>query len=203
MDALAGRIGDILFFPINDWDGSITGYPQLMNSSGTQIDKFNVVGFAGLKLEGVYKANQTGPIQSPCPTVGTFPPFDVNSGANTDLLTMSAVCQPYTRIVSVSASGDGGCCKEGNNKDYLLIKDANGNITGMHWNQAETNVTVSMVVEKDGPCGVPPPNKSGDCIVVSWQGAQFGGETPNGGADFGLRAVTLCDRALASCPDQK
>ena len=203
LDALAGRVGDILFFPINDWDGSITGYPQLMNNSGTQIDKFNVVGFAGLKLEAVYKANKTGPTQSPCPTTGSFGPFAIAANSNTDLVAMSAGCQPYTRIVSVAASGNGGCCKEGNNKDYTLTKDANGNIIGMHWNQAETNVTIAMVVEADGPCGPPPPNSSADCLVVSWQGAQFGGEVPNGGADFGLRAVTLCDRTLNSCPDQK
>jgi Flp pilus assembly protein TadG len=202
-DTLAARTGDTLFFPINDWDGSVTGYPQLLNSSGTQIDKFNVIGFAGLKLEAVYKANQTGPVQSACPTTGSFPIPNPTNGSTTDLLVVATPCQPFTRIVSVSASGDGGCCQAGNNKDYTLTKDANGNITGMMWNKAETNVTVSMMVEQVGPCGPPPPNASGNCIVVSWQGAQFGGETPNGGADFGLRAVALCDRTLGSCPDQK
>ena len=38
------------------------------------------------------------------------------------------------------------------------------------------------------------------CIKVTTVEVRFGGSAPGHGADFGLRAVQLCDLGYGSCP---
>lgn len=104
-NTLSNHVGDTLMFPINDQTKQIVG-------GGGQTTFFDIVGFASLQVDGVYKANQAPPA-----------------------------------------------------------------------------------------CGRPP-NASAHCLVTSWQGYRFGGINPNGGEDFGTRAVRLCDPTIAPCPDQ-
>jgi hypothetical protein len=54
-----------------------------------------------------------------------------------------------------------------------------------------------------GSCGQPPVSgQSSHCIVLKWNGASIGEGRPGGGADFGVRAVQLCDRSYETCLDQ-
>jgi hypothetical protein len=55
----------------------------------------------------------------------------------------------------------------------------------------------------DGECGPPPPNSSAVCIKVTTVSVRFGGTDPGHGANFGLRAVKLCDLDFGSCPEQQ
>jgi hypothetical protein len=103
-NTLANHIGQILMFPINDQTKQIVG-------GGGQTNFFDIVGFASLRVDAVYPANQA-----------------------------------------------------------------------------------------PSSCGPPPKNNSAHCLIISWQGYQFGGVNPGGGADFGTRAIRLCDPTIAPCP---
>jgi hypothetical protein len=92
----------IKFFPINDESG------QIMN--GPQIDKYDIVGFAALRVDGAWKANKA-----------------------------PAAC---------------------------------GSV----------------------------PNASAYCMLVTWQGYQFGQGICCGGVDMGTREIRLCDQNLGTCP---
>jgi len=178
-----------MVFPITDG--------QVVLDPSNSIDKFNVVGFAALRLDGVHDSNQTDPTQDPCPSVGSIGPANYSNGSSIDLVAMAtgAGCGPFNHIVSFTASGDNRCCRaNGANRDYNLVRDASGNITGVNWLKAVTNVSITMVVEHDGVCG-PPEGTAGHCLAVSWQGAQLG-NGPFGGNNVGVPAVRLCDPSL-------
>jgi Flp pilus assembly protein TadG len=102
---LANHNGEILTFPINDQT------QQIMNNS--QIYMFDIIGFASMQLDAVYKANQAPP-----------------------------------------------------------------------------------------ECGSPPNNSSSHCIIIEWQGYQFGtgGDPCTDCQDFGTFGYRLCDIPLGTCP---
>jgi len=185
--AFKDAIGKTMVFPITD------GQARL-DPSGS-VDKFNVVGFAALRLDGVYDSNQTDPQSKPCPAVGG--PFNFSKGQTVDLVALANAsgCAPFNHITDFTASGDNRCCRpNGGNKDYSLIRDATDAITGVTWLKAETNVSINMTVEEDGVCG-PPEGTAGHCLAVSWQGAQLG-NGPLGGNNIGVPFVRLCDPDL-------
>jgi hypothetical protein len=82
--------------------------------------------------------------------------------------------------------------------DGFLVRNANGSPNG------PSSVTVQYSTLTDaGSCGQPPVSgQSSHCIVLRWNGASIGEGRPGGGADFGVRAVQLCDRSFRSCLDQ-
>jgi hypothetical protein len=106
----------------------------------------------------------------------------------------AAGCGPFTMIQTVTAANGTGCCQQGNNKDYLLVKNASGAITGITWLKDVVNVSINMTVQKNGVCG-PPQGTAGHCIAVSWQGAQLG-NGPIGSNSVGVPTVRLCDPTL-------
>jgi putative Flp pilus-assembly TadE/G-like protein len=189
---LAGRIGDILVFPINDQSSQIM-------KSGSQIDKYNVIGFASLLLEEVLTVHEAGGDSGSCSFQRNFPNA---SPLNLDVVGSLQGCfsgaPDDITNVRLSASGNPRCCTLGTHYTY---SSTTRTVTWTH-PQPRGNVTVSFDWENDGPCGEPPGNSSARCIVVSWQGYQFGGQGAGGGADFGLQSIRLCDLDIAgSCPE--
>ncbi len=204
--ALQEREGDLLYFPINDWDGAVTGFAQVYNNNGTQVEYYNIIGYAGLQLEAVYDANQAGPQTSACGDIQDFD-FTAAMGGNVpgpdiDIAGASAGCAPYDTVVNVDVDGQGACCQL--DTHYVLVTDqVTGVVTGIDWIDGDKNgVDITWDVQVDGPCGPPPGNASAHCIIVSWQGFQYGGQNPGQGGEFGIRAIALCDRTLSTCPDQ-
>ena len=59
-DTLANHIGQIETFPVNDQTQQITG-------GGGQTTFFDIVGFASLRIENIYRANQAPPACGPKP----------------------------------------------------------------------------------------------------------------------------------------
>lgn len=205
-NTLEGRVGDTLTFPINDWDGSVTGSPQIYNNAGTQVDLYNIIGFASLRVEDVLRANQVGSGSSACGNrTQSFTPTTLNI----DLDNWSFTCLPYDDLVNVQLTRQGGgpqCCTP-------CTTPTGGTPSGCHyyydqashvidWLDGTRSVRITWDSFENGLCGSPPPNNSAHCLIVSWQGYQYGGGDAGGGADFGVRAISLCDRDFASCPDQ-
>jgi hypothetical protein len=187
-------IGKTMVFPITD--GQIV-------LAGQSVDKFNVVGYASLRLDGVFDSNQTGFQNNvACPPLGSIGPANYTAGSTTDLVAManSAGCSPFNIVQSVTAANGTGCCQAGNNKDYQLVTNpATGGVTGITWLKDVVNVSINMTVQKNGVCG-PPQGTAGHCIAVSWQGAQLG-NGPLGGNNVGVPAVRLCDPAITGSCD--
>jgi hypothetical protein len=70
------------------------------------------------------------------------------------------------------------------------------------WTGAPGRVQVGFDWWMDGQCGRPPNNASAVCIKVTTVEAQFRGHAIcEACADFGLRAVRLCDLTIGSCPE--
>jgi Flp pilus assembly protein TadG len=198
--ALARRIGDTLLFPINDQAKEIDG-----GGNPPAVDKYDVIGFASLKLMDVLDASQAGGQSGSCSYTRNFP-----AASPLDLVTIGQLqgCLPSTwsaangdTITNVQLKGNSPkCCTL--NQEYTLTTNASGHPT-VTWTSPQSHGGIGITYDWNivGPCGPPPGNNSSHCIVVGWVGATIGGGTPGGGADFGTRAVRLCDTKISgSCP---
>jgi hypothetical protein len=199
--SLEQRIGDDLIFPVNDCTTQVdrNGNPVTCFPSQPP-DKYNIIGFIVLRLDAVFDqkpewAGNNGTCQSnPINMVPASPDFDL------DAMAPGLGCTPYDAIsnVRLTASGPGGqCCTL--NTHYTF--DPNTNVVDWIGN-VRNNVRISWDYAEGGPCGVPPNNSSGVCLLVHTVEMQFGGSAPGQGANFNLRAVTLCDMPIGSCPEQ-
>ncbi len=202
--ALSGRIGDILTFPINDQNNEI-------DCCGNQVDKFDVIGFADLKLDQVLDANQAGGTSGSC----SLTPVDFPNASPMDIATAgtSQGCLPLTwdplqngdTITNIQLNGKQPNCCTLNQQYRVATNPLNGHpiVTWTGPPPSHSSITVSFDWQVQGPCGPPPSNNSSHCIVVDWQGAQIGGTNPGGGQDFGLESIRLCDLNISgSCPNQ-
>jgi Putative Flp pilus-assembly TadE/G-like len=199
--SLEDRIGQELIFPVNDCTTQVDGNGNAVGCNPSQPpDKYNIIGFIVLRLEEVLDSKPEwegnsgtcdhGPVNM-TPTIGDF---------DLDTLHASEGCPNYDAISPpvVSAPGNPKCCTL--NTHYTF--DPNTNVVDWIGNN-RNNVTIEWDWSEGGPCGVPPNNSSGVCIRVTTVEVRFGGSAPGQGADFGLRAVRLCDLAIGSCPEDK
>jgi hypothetical protein len=196
---LEDRIGEELIFPVNDCTTQVDSNGNSVGCSPSQPpDKYNIIGFIVLRLEEVLDSKPEwegntgtcdfGPVNM-TPTIGDF---------DLDTLHASEGCPNFDTIsnVRLSAPGNPQCCTL--NTHYTF--DPNTNVVDWIGNN-RNNVTISWDWSEGGPCGVPPNNSSGVCIRVVTVEVRFGGSAPGQGADFGLRAVRLCDLTIGSCPE--
>ncbi len=129
------------------------------------------------------------------PSIGDF---------DLDTLHASEGCPAYDVLAPPTLSAPGNnpfrCspCIEGTHYTF----DPNTNVVDWIGN-ARNNVTIEWDWAEGGPCGVPPNNSSGVCLLVHTVEVQFGGSAPGQGANFNLRAVKLCDLDFGSCPEQQ
>lgn len=171
---LLGEEGEIKVFPINDQ------YTQIMGSGGNQIDKYNIIGFAALKIEGLLTVGEAGG----------------GSGDCSDRVSLTTGQTLYLSSLS------GGGCPNGATLDVVEdLAVTPGNYTYDPTNESITwtgppndRVRIEFHWEEFGQCGTPPGNASARCLLTSWQGAQIGGTHPCPTCeDFGLRAVRLVE----------
>jgi hypothetical protein len=191
--ALEQRVGDDLIFPVDDCttnvdnSGSIVGCDAFPN-------KYNIIGFITLHLDDVLDsaAEWGGVAQTHCQRNN----FDVVTGG----------------VYPLSAF-TGGQCPSPNTPSGVLDFRINNLTSSPNWTYDDLNkrftwtgppgrVDVDFDWWLDGECGQPPPNSSAVCIKVHTVEVRFGGSNPGGGADFGLRAIKLCDLPIGSCPEQ-
>jgi hypothetical protein len=216
---LESEIGQIKFFPMNDWDGSITGFPELYGGAG-QIDKYNIIGFSALQIEDLLTVSEAAGTGGSCNN--SFEPFDSNGdvvggqvfsvdafgsfngcfGAAPDNITGFDIDPSHGSIpdfVPCPTSTSSGC-------DYFFDPGTR-NVTWLGaptqaagQNENRDDLQLSFDWSNDGICGPAPNNASARCLVVSWQGDTVTGTAPNLGWDFGVRAIKLCDFDIAgSC----
>jgi len=182
LETLVGRTFD---FPINGVTPA-DGATVIANGSGN-TEKYNIIGFARLMLIEVVAAKHSNPIHCnnvPIPTPPPAFPIDLIS------LGRSTVCP----TMSPNAIFEPGSAKA-NPGNVSLTVDNTGKVTG--WSAQPNRISFDFTVPECG--GIEAPNSSGHCLILEWRGAQIGGSNPGGGADFGLRAVALCDREVGSC----
>jgi hypothetical protein len=192
-----------LIFPVNDCAGQVDKDGNPIGCSPTVApDKYNIIGFIVLHLEAIYDSKpewegsggqcQTAPMNM----TPASPNIDL------DLIAGGLGCAPYDTIdnVQMTANGNPKCCTEGTAGQYTY--DPVNHV--IDWTDGNrNNVTLSWDYAAGGPCGVPPGNSSAVCLKVETVEVRFGGTNPGGGANFGLRAVRLCDLAYGSCPEQQ
>jgi hypothetical protein len=192
---LDGRVGDVLIFPVNDCNTHVDSDGNAIGcDSTTAPDKYNIIGFIALELQAVHdSAAEWGGI-----------PYSSCSRNN--------VAVAPGQVIPLS-SIPGGNCPSGTTpsgvEDLLVggqppgtlyaYDDVNKTIT---WTGPAGRVNVEFNWWLDGECGPPPGNSSAVCMKVVTVEARFDGSIPGGGADFGVRAVELCDLAYGSCPEE-
>jgi Flp pilus assembly protein TadG len=186
-DDFKQSITKTLVFPVTDGQTIPPG-----ETDPNKIDKFNVIGLAALRLDGVYKntLSEAGGSQSPCNTwTGQVTPT-----TSLDLGVLSSACAPFDEIIITKVNGPNPCCQSSH-----YSYDPSTRILSFQVAQDFDNVTVEWDVFRNGPCG-PKPTGAGHCLALSWQGIQFG-NGPLGGVNVGVPAVRLCDRSIAGSCD--
>jgi hypothetical protein len=187
-----------LIFPVNDCAAQVDSNGNVLGCAATVApDKYNIIGFIVLHLEAIYdsKPEWEGASGSCQTTPMNMTPVSPN--IDLDAIAAGLGCSPYDSIANVrmSAPGNPQCCTLNTHFTYDPVTHEVDWIGGVR-----DNVTLSWDYAQDGPCGVAPGNSSAVCIKVETVEVRFGGTSAGGGADFGLRAVRLCDLTIGSCP---
>jgi Putative Flp pilus-assembly TadE/G-like len=191
---LTDRVGEDLIFPINDCATHVDNNGNPIGCGGaTAPDKYNIIGFTTLHLDAVLDsaAEWGGVAQTHCSPNNV----DVTPG-----------------LVIPLSSFPGGQCPNGSTPSGVLDFRIEDQTSSPNWTYDDLNkqftwtgpadrVNVDFDWWLDGECGQPPPNSSAVCIKVHTVAVRFGGTSPGGGADFGLRAIRLCDLPIGSCPE--
>jgi hypothetical protein len=193
------QIGEVLVFPVNDQATQLPAPPP------TTPDKYNIVGFASLKLVGLYNGNEEAAIGTP----GT-PDQAVHCPG-------SPISHEFTRTnPTIDLSAAIASCEAGNGGLTVIEPPSLPGTPGTDWTyDSATNVlewrqfpgsnrrTVDIGLRyiQPGTPGTPgqcePPERTPDpnakCLITEWVGFQFGGSNPGGAIDFGYSAVRLDD----------
>jgi Flp pilus assembly protein TadG len=214
-DALRSLKGQIRDFPLT-WEGwgrpVPSAPPQGSIYSNGNLDKYDVIGFAALRIVDVLdrKAAQDEStiIYQP------FTDFSMTTTAitfNRDLVNgaqvsytwaghrttgqqqaVNGVCtfdtsQVYAAATPVpwSTFGSGGGCPDGN-----VSLDA-----------VPDPITIQEPMTVPGRCGTPPPDASAVCVITEWHGDTVTGDYDQ--SKDNITVIRLCDLAYGTCLDQK
>ncbi len=171
-------------FPINGTSPADNASQVMKNS---QIDKYNIIGFAHLEIVDVLTVSQAGGASGSCSvkvnpalSPGTYPwsVFGNSQGCPGSLIPDAVTVTQFDSLTS----GDYSYSSAGFTLKKALPK----------------NSAVAFTWSKGGTCGTAP-NASARCLVVRWNGSTLGGDDPGHGADFGMEAIKLCDGRYKSC----
>ena len=185
---LDGEAGKIKYFPIADGQVDGSGDP----ATGS-FDKYNIVGFAGLRIVSATKKEGSPTVSGTCSTTlatspGQMIPQAQASDAGCPSGNPEAVIGQPTVMIGTDPAVLG--------TDYTYEPTTNI----VTWTgEKQPNVSIEFTWTDPGStvtCGGVPKNSSSVCLVVSWPGARLGGGNPTiNGMDFGLRSVRLLNQA--------
>ncbi len=194
-------------FPVN-WPGPgrpIPTAPEQGNVIGPSgIDKYDIIGFAAMKIIDVQNWNKANALGSS----GTC------SGKTRNNTTVLPGTYLWTDFATRVCSGPGvppsvplstvNVTKVGNLQQGTDFTFTNSDITLNVPLPEQSQVTFDWTIAPVyGPCGPPPAsNHSAMCVVMQWQGSTVTGDYPTDRKDS-ITVVRLCDPTLGNCLDQR
>jgi Flp pilus assembly protein TadG len=210
--SLKGQLRD---FPIN-WEGPgepIPGAPsQGMIVKNGDIDKYDIIGFASLRIVNVLSVKQAENTQT---TQQPFTAFTYTNTGITFSATLPAGSVVNYRWTGTKSNGQavGGTCNFATGAPFVpgtySWRTLGGTGNGCPGNNETLNagqpspitITQPVTTTTYGSCGPPPPNNSSaECLVTEWNGSTLSGDY-NQPLD-NVRVVRLCDLAEGTCLDQ-
>jgi hypothetical protein len=213
--ALEDLEGEIRDFPIN-WEGPGSPLPDVAPAQGTvyqsgNIDKYDIIGFASLRIIDVVGRDEAQGGEGDCTTKNNAPitwtavdqTLDLNAISNQSTGWQGCPATPPDAITSLSVTNakpnDPPCCTV--DVDYTY-DDATRIITWI--NDAvvpkQTKVSFGWLIDpNNGPCGALPDNASAVCVITEWQSSTLDQDhqpTDNN------TVIRLCDFDYGTCLDQ-
>jgi Flp pilus assembly protein TadG len=218
-DALRQLKGQVRDFPIiwEGWgipSGSSTAQGSIYQSN--RIDKYDVIGFAALKIIDVLRRNDVAgtPEQNgTCVTKNNNPVSWTSVGQTLQLDSISSAssswqdCPPTTPadaitnvVVTKAKNPDPPCCTLG--VDYTYDAGTR-TITWIGATPKDTQVSFDWKINaQPGRCGTVPNDNSAMCVITEWHGSTLTGDYDQNKDN--ITVVRLCDLAYAgSCLDQR
>jgi hypothetical protein len=221
-DAVEALEGEIRDFPIN-WQGPGSPLPGVAPEQGMvcksgsvetndcDIDKFDIIGFASLRIVDVLSVDETDGGEGICTTKNNSPIAWTAADQTLDLNTISdqtpgwqgCPATPPDAITSLSVtnakSNDPPCCTVDVDFTYdpatRIITWINGAVV-----PKETKVTFGWLIDpNNGPCGQIPANNSAVCVITQWQSSTL---DPNHQPTDQNTVIRLCDFDYGTCLDQ-
>jgi len=201
--ALSDLKGETRDFPIN-WEGPgapITGAPvQGTIWANNSIDKFDIIGFAALRIVDVVTPNQAaGTTVAKTCSNRTGPSQTIATGTYTWIQLGTLIGCPASKLptsLPVDAISD---VLMGPLPASAYAYDTTGvTLTAPIPPRSEVSFTWSTTTF--GACGPPPPNNSAMCVVTAWEGSTLSGDYQP--PRDNITVVRLCDPAYGTCLDQ-
>jgi len=211
--ALQDLEGEIRDFPIN-WEGPGAPVPAapeqgtVYGSSG--IDKYDIIGFAALKIVDVVGRDEAQGGIGTCTTKNSNPISWTTIGQTLDLNTVpvgnsgwqgcpSRAPDDITSLtVAKAKNSDPPCCTAGVEYSYDPVTRT------ITWNgpvPKDTKISFNWMIDpNNGPCGVLPENASAVCVISEWQHSTLDADFVPGSDNNTV--IRLCDYAYGSCLDQ-
>lgn len=204
LEALA-RDDAVRDFPIT-WEGpGSPGFgapPQgYLPTGGTKIEKYDVIGFAALRIIDVLTSQQAQ---------GTPAQDDTCSKNSTNALILRGT-YPWTDFASAI-----NCSKPPPTSpvDAVTNVTVDGLVVGTDYTYDTTGITLNVDIPRHsnvsfawhmnatpGPCGPAPNDNSAKCVITQYLGSTVTGDYPSDQLD-NIRVVRLCDLAEGTCLDQ-
>ena len=215
VEALEGEIRD---FPIN-WEGPgappVEGAPAqgtvYKDGNPDDIDKYDVIGFASLRIVDVVSVDEADGGEGVCTTKNNTPivwtaadqVLDLNTISNQTPGWQGCPSTPLDAITSLSVTqakpNDPPCCTVDVDFTY---DDATRTVTWINGAVVpkETKVTFGWLIDpNNGPCGQIPANNSAVCVITEWQSSTL---DENHQPTDQNTVIRLCDFTYGTCLDQ-
>jgi Flp pilus assembly protein TadG len=202
-DALRQLKGQFRDFPII-WEGwgipAGSSTPQGSIYQSNRIDKYDVIGFAALKIVDVLRVNDASGPPAQQDTCSKNNTNAVVPAGTYDWIAFAAAVgcpkpPPSVPVDSVSAVNVGPLV---NGADYTF--DTSG-ITLTEDVPGGSNVSFTWHFDaKPGPCGPAPADNSAMCVITEWHGSTLTGDYDQ--SEDNITVVRLCDLAYNTCLDR-
>ena len=210
--ALDDLIGETRDFPINweGWGAPVPAAPeQGIVYNNSQIHKYDVIGFAFLKIVDVVNVNDADGGIGTCGTRNNAPVSWTAADQTLDLNTITEQTSGWSGcpatlpdtivdpVLTQNRPNDPPCCTAGVDYTYDV---STRTITWIGSVPRATRVSFDWYIDpNNGPCGQIPENSSAMCVITEWQGSTLGDDfvpTDNN------TVIRLCDRDFGTCLDQ-